>query len=940
MLRFVCICFSLCLWAVQICQGQTYEQELVLLEDKAYTHFYSDKDSTYHYFDRIVQLALDHQNAPAAIDNLNYVCFSAGYFYDLEKIKSTIARTEILIEQYAHVLDTLHDKGDFQKNYLNFNRGNYYHKLQDYARAEVYFDGIAKHLLASSAPLHEDDIELLSQCYNFIAQMNVQQSRYQVANEYYEKNIRLYKQSLPDDQEGLHKIYNLYANSLYAQKDFEKAKTLWINSLNFLEKNFSDRNRNSLVTTGLLVAKVFKDLDQIDSAYYYLEKTEVFKAKDDPFEDRFLSARGEILVKEKAYDKALSLFQDALSTTLKNNRPNVQKRIGDLYLTRNEPENALHSYRSGLAELAAESGSDQKTVNPIPSMAKRKNILFSLFCGKVKALSALSNTFPDNNELLGAVDQGLSTLDLLKPSFKNNVDKLDLINEAFTLFENGLTTAYTLAQGPGGEKYIDLAFDYAEKSKSILLLEALLSAKATQFANVPEALLQLELQLKSEITFNEKKVINSKEDKNALKDRLFELKESHRRLIDSIENHYKDYYDLKYNTESRSLYQTQELLEPDEQLISYFYGNDALFAIAITHNEKRIHRIAMNAELERTVKNTYALMVDPHSDIAELGRISNRLFQQLIAPLLDSKKKRKLIIIPDGLLNYIPFGALNMTNEGLFYLMEEYDISYVNSATLYEQLTNRKRMQGDLLAFAPTFSGELTDVNPDRNTLLPLPHNKREVKQILSSFNGTSYVDEAATLRNFAHQLEDFSTLHLATHAVFDDNAPEFSYLAFSSTPGQNNLLYVKDLYNLQLQSNLVTLSACETGVGELKKGEGFLSLARGFFYSGAASITSTLWKINDASTATIMDAFYKNLAAGDTKNTALKKAKVDFLQANRENALAHPYYWSGFVISGNTSALSPGSSAQFVQWGILLFIALISGVLFLRKKYLSQRIQ
>lgn len=929
--------FYLCsLWlcaAVAICNGQTYREELTQLEDKAYEHFYSNKDSTYYYFDRIVQLALNHQNVPAAIDNLNYVCFSAGYFYDLEKIKSTIARTDLLVEKYAHVLDTLPDQGDFQKNYLNFNKGNYYHKLQDYTKAEAYFDGIARHLLAGETPLHEDDIELLSQCYNFIAQMNVQQSRYQVANEYYEKNIRLYQQSLPDDLEGLHKIYNLYANSLYAQKDYEKAKTLWINSLNFLERNFSSRNRNSLVTTGLLVAKVLKDLDQIDSAYYYLEKTVAFKAKNDPFEDRFLSARGEILVKQEAYDKALSLFQDALGTTLKNNRPNIQKRIGDLYLTRNQPENALDSYQSGLAELASESEWDESPVYLDPAIVKRKNILFSLLCGKVKALSALSDTLP-SNELLDAVDKGLITLDLLKPSFKNNVDKLDLIAEAFTLFENGLHTAYTLAQGPDGEKYIDLAFDYAEKSKSILLLEALLSAKATQFANVPETLLQLELQLKSEITFNEKKVNDSEDNKGVLQDRLFELRESHRRLIDSLENHYRSYYDLKYNTESRSLSQTQELLEPDEELISYFYGNDALFAIAITDHEKRIHRILLNSKLESTLKNTYGLMVDPHSDIAELGRISNQLFQQLVAPLLGPKeKKKKLIIIPDGLLNYIPFGALNTAEGELSYLMEHYDISYVNSATLHEQLTNRKQMEGDLLAFAPRFSGELTEVNPNRDTLLPLPHNKREVERILSSFKGKSYVDDEATLQNFSSQLSDFSTIHLATHAVFDDHAPEFSYLAFSTTDDQDHLLYVKDLYNLQLHSNLVTLSACETGVGELKRGEGFLSLARGFFYSGASSITSTLWKINDASTAQIMDSFYKNLAEGDTKDEALRKAKVDFLRTNGENALAHPYYWSGFIVSGNTSALVSLSKWQFTLLGTILLIIVIGVLVWFKKK-------
>lgn len=915
-----------------MCHGQDYEGELARLEDKAFEYFYSNKDSTYYYFDRINELALKHGQVPTAIDNLNYVCFAAGYFYDLEKIKSTIEEAQLLVDRYAKVLDTLPDQGAFQKNYLNFNKGNYFHKLQDYEKAKFYFDDIARQLVSDTSALtNEEDIELLSQCYNFIAQMNVQQSRYHIANEYYEKNIRLYKKSLPDDLEGLHKIYNLYANSLYAQKDFERAKTLWINSLSFLEKNFNVRNRNSLVTTGLLVANVFKDLNQIDSAYAYLEKIKPYRTADDPFEDRFLAAEGELLMKQKAHEKALSLFNEALSTTLENNRPNIHMRIGELHLIRNDPKKALRSYQSGLDELVTE---PQDASNPDPSLVKRKNMLFSLLCGKVQALSALSDTIT-HDQVLHTLDSGLKTLDLLKPSFKNNVDKLELIAEAFALFETGLNTAYSLAQLPGGEKYIDLAFTYAEKSKSILLLEALLSAKANQFANVPDALLQHELQLKSEITFYEKKVNDSEDDSTTLKDQLFSLREAHRRIIDSMETHYRSYYDLKYNTETRTLNSMQKFLGPDEQLISYFYGNDAIFIIGIDADTKRIHKVPLNPSLENTIQTTYRSLVDPNSNIMDLGQMSNQLFQQLVSPLLAPGLKKRLIIIPDGLLNYIPFGALNTAENGLSYLMEDYNISYVNSATLHEQLTNRGQMEGELLAFAPKFSGELTEVNPNRDTLLPLPHNKREVARILTSFKGRSYVDEEATLHNFTDQLANFSTLHLATHAVFDDNAPEYSYLAFSTASGEDHLLYVKDLYNLQLNSNLVTLSACETGVGELKKGEGFLSLARGFFYSGATCITSTLWKINDASTANIMDSFYKNLAAGTAKDEALAKAKTVFLEKNRENALAHPYYWSGFIVSGNTAALASNGAQQYIVWGIAALIAIFGGFLFLRKRRL-----
>ncbi len=125
-------------------------------------------------------------------------------------------------------------------------------------------------------------------------------------------------------------------------------------------------------------------------------------------------------------------------------------------------------------------------------------------------------------------------------------------------------------------------------------------------------------------------------------------------------------------------------------------------------------------------------------------------------------------------------------------------------------------------------------------------------------------------------------------------------------------------------------LSACESGIGDLKCGEGLLSLARGFYFSGAQSISSTLWKINDASSAALMSDFYKNLSKGQPKDLALQQAKLTFVKQNKDNALSHPYYWSAFVISGNTEPLTSTHYWLWIIAGILLIVIL--GIL-LKKK-------
>ena len=317
------------------------------------------------------------------------------------------------------------------------------------------------------------------------------------------------------------------------------------------------------------------------------------------------------------------------------------------------------------------------------------------------------------------------------------------------------------------------------------------------------------------------------------------------------------------------------------------------------------------------------MLNNPKSNLQTLNNKTFNLYSKLVAPSLANMKQKNLIIIADGLLNYIPFSGLATNQNKSNYLIEDFAISYVNSATLLKQLTEKEGINNEVLAFAPSF-------NSTSSTLLPLPNNVKEATDILNYFKGKTFTNKQATLKNFNTESSKYGILHFATHAILDDASPEYSYLAFQPNKTNNNLLYVSDLYNLNLNTNLVTLSACESGIGNLKRGEGFMSLARGFYFSGASSISSTLWKINDASALKIMDDFYKHLSQNETKNLALQKAQLAFLNANKQNALVHPYYWSGFVISGNTNPI--GTNSNWV-WYLCAAVVIILLGLRLRKR-------
>ncbi|MEX0290270.1 MAG: CHAT domain-containing protein, partial [Flavobacteriaceae bacterium] len=550
-----------------------------------------------------------------------------------------------------------------------------------------------------------------------------------------------------------------------------------------------------------------------------------------------------------------------------------------------------------------------------------------LLKNKAKALGLLSN--PEAcTQLLETVDLGSRVIDELKPGFKSEADKLLLIEEAIPLFESGMEAAYHLYSDSHDEAYIDTAFLYAEKSKSVLLLEVLLGTKANTFAKIPDSILQKERQLKSLIANAEKRLNRTKKQSPALEDELFSLRNAYRELSKTIESSYPAYFDLKYNTEVLTLAQVQQELKNGPEMLSYFYGARAIYVLGISEKAKSMHQIPLEDKLETLIRNIHEGLSSTTLPAEELGKLSYVLYQKIVAPALsDNSQGKGLLVLPDGLLNYIPFGALNTSADTLQYLIEATPIAYSNSATLLGQLNERKFRSNSVLGFAPSF--EEGRERQEANLLLPLPHNTSEVTEVLKSFKGDAYTATQASLKNCRARFPEYGILHLATHAIYDDSRPEYSYLAF--TPEEDEyLLYVRDLYQLELDAALVTLSACESGIGELKGGEGFMSLARGFFYSGASSIASTLWKINDASSATLMGTFYQQLAEGQTKDKALQNSKLAFLKANRQNALSHPYYWSAYVVSGNMDAIPEES---MVVWYILggTFIVVIGALI--RKK-------
>ena len=903
-------------------QKASYDTQMDDLFSKAYEHLYVNKDSAYHYFNEIEVLANKNQDWATVFEALISSNRNAGAFYDLDKLSGNLNRLDSLFLKHKPYLDTLPEKRLYV-NSLLYDKGNYYFQLNNYRSSRQTFGQIIDSLEPlPNTEMDEELIDLLSVSYSFIAKMYTDEGKYELAQQYYDKNIRYILQKKPNDLASLNTNYSLLAE-LYGKKgQYENSNAYFKKALGFYLKD--QTGINGIIATAHNLSENYLALSKTDSAQYYLKLAKNYLNETHHFASYHHRVQAKLEQKMNNYELALKELNFALHLEKEKWKNAKNESIAIIYNEIGMLQAAFGQYVSAVANYNL--GLEQ-----VEDFDSRGTSTLKLLKNKSVSLNKLGNN--DNYKAtMETVNLGIKTLDTLKPSFRSKADQLFLIEDAFPLFESGLEAAYQLYAFTSDDSLIDLAFRYSEKSKSVLLLEALLEAKATQFANIPNDVLERESELKSEITYLEKQIKNSETDQSDQKDALFTLKEEYRQLVQKLEVDYKSYYDLKYNTTTVSLEVSQKSLSKHQLLISYFYGNKAIYAIALNRGKKEMFRIPIDADLEANIKKVYQMLSDPKSDVIALGNATYSIYELLLKPILNSGDQKKLIIIPDGLLNYLPFSALNTSPGGIRYLAENHAIGYVNSATLLSELEERQPKEHTILAFAPSFDGTVSVSNPDRGKLLPLPNNKKEVEQILTSFHGRAYIDGEASLRNFKSQLASFGMVHLATHAIFDDTAPEYSYLAFAQNGNAaEDLLYVADLYNLQLDADLVTLSACESGIGDLKRGEGFLSLARGFFYSGAASIASTLWKINDASTTTLMTSFYKNLSKGEAKDVALQNAQIEFLDNNRDNALSHPYYWSAFVISGNTLALSlPYNWIWFI---LVTLVVLVSGFLYFKTK-------
>jgi len=356
----------------------------------------------------------------------------------------------------------------------------------------------------------------------------------------------------------------------------------------------------------------------------------------------------------------------------------------------------------------------------------------------------------------------------------------------------------------------------------------------------------------------------------------------------------------------RSLTDIQANLTGETSILSYYIippssvsatGN--VFAFIINSDSFEITELNVTpTELRTAVNDSLPSM----RTLDTINETFTYLYDELIQPVMSGLEGQQVVVVPHGVLNSVPFGAL--TRDGETFFSDERTLVYASSATLYSLLLDDRDESlvleaGSAVVFGnPTTFASVPGANSTRDVLADLPEAEEEAEQIAALFDIDAYIGRDATESTLWRQAQESHVIHIAAHGVFNPENPQATFLALSSDEDNDGNLQVREIYSLSLGESqpLVVLSACDTAVGGISESDDVQSLARAFLISGARSVVASLWKVDDAATQALMTRFYENMFGGMTTAEALSDAQAYIRQQPEWSA---PRYWAAFVLVG-----------------------------------------
>lgn len=496
------------------------------------------------------------------------------------------------------------------------------------------------------------------------------------------------------------------------------------------------------------------------------------------------------------------------------------------------------------------------------------------------------------------------------------------------LYATGLRVSLRLAEQQPKRNYTQMAFQLAERSKANLLSDALQLQAARLSGGLPDSLVALEQRLSEELA-----QLRQVPDKSSQAQLLAKEKQL-RELQELFEKQYADYYQLRYQSQVPDIEALQKNLPENALWINYVFTDTLCWLFTATASDISAHPLANRQVLEPAIRSLRTLLTHqeaylqhPQKNLTAFQEQAYALYQQLLGPIEEKLRRHsRLFVSADGPLHYLPFEVL-LTEQStaasfakLPYLLRSHSLSYQYRSEQFIKAPEPPETPLQLLALAPDYA-------PD-SWLGPLPGAQEELSWLENRFEGRFLKGAAANKAAFEAYYAQHQVVHLAMHALVDNEAADQSGLYFDADSGA--VLKAFEIPFLTGKNELLVLGACETGYGPLQQGEGLVSLGQHFLYAGSHSLVFSLWKLSDQAQVSIMRYFYEGLEQGLPKDIALQRARLQYLD-ECDDKQAHPFFWAASIQLGTVDALqlAQRTSRPWYYWaGALLLLGLLGGLI------------
>ena len=891
-------------------------------------------------------------NYKLAMSNLQNYDWKSWYktFSKLRKARSRGGEMSQLFIDISEFLEILNEKQNVERGKLKFYFGFYKSRMGIGGEAILSYKSAVKELMEIENP-DQGILKFLLLAYDNIAVNYSRLGDQKSAIKYLNYGIDLI--SIMEDKSHICNIYLNYSKFLLHDNEYDEVKEKLKLALKECTSNFT---KNSVYE---YLAEVYVIQDSLELAKIYLDKSFDSESNKGHFYytiwGDYYKKKNDLNEAKNQYKAALSNFEDYFSQRL---YLKTLLLYSELLFQTNEKEKALSNVHSALLiyypELDSLDYTDRsKITNDLPDVW----IIEALYI-KAKYFREKYLEINDQFSLEEATfyyDLLLSHFDKLKSKYYSSSSQYRMGAYSQKIYSEVISFFVDQYGHYSKEEDLGNAFSLAQRANSFVLRNAVSDREALELAGVSQDSIVQYLYLASKVS------TDIKDDTTNDASVLMEFDNYKESLLSNYPSYGK--YDKE---EEITITEIQSSLDNNSLVLKYYYFKEVLTVFGISKHSTFAENIKLPKQIDSLINSNLEILSQSESNdsLIQMYLSNSKTVYDLVLGNLLSKYNYQdldhLIIVPDGPLKKVAFNALVINenkdwNNPNTYVISKYAVNYLYYCSQLKNESKSYKSKDGFIGFGIEYEDDfLKEIISDYmsnfkdNTsnsrtisLSPLKYADDEVLTTAEILGGTSFINSDVTPSKVYSTIKNFDVVHFSAHAFVDEEDYLNSFVVLNRGVGENYQLKYSDILNLDIDSEMVVLSACQTGSGKSVVGEGLMSLSRAFVQSGSNAAVGAYWNAPDYATKELMTLFYSNLKEGMSKSKAMQQAQIEYLTNDKISSptIRSPFFWASWAIYGDDQPLRMNSSyLDFTSWKTYFLLAILAFLIFLLFKYLFKK--